>query len=398
MEFVYHHRTQGRGGERVHIAGLVRALESCGHRVVIASPPGVDPLAQGTSVPADKARVAERGIRRLWAWASRQAPQLLFEFLELAYNLYSLFRLAPLLRRPGAILYERYAFFHVAGIALARLYGRSVMLEVNEVAGIPRARGLVLLTLARWAERAVLVRADAVLVVSSYLADEVRRRGARASCVHVIPNAVDAEWLAAPCGASRVRAARGLDSSVVVGFVGWFDEWDRLEVLVDVVADLRARHEDLRLMLVGTGPAVPALVRRIRERGAEGAVVVTGPLPHHEVRNHIDAMDICVLADSNPFGSPIVLFEFMGRGKAVVAPELRPITDVVEHGRTGWIVPRSDWSQLAHAIERLVEDAEARRTLGRNAREKVRSQHTWVANGRRVEALAAELGRAERAA
>jgi glycosyltransferase involved in cell wall biosynthesis len=289
------------------------------------------------------------------------------------------------------VYYERYAFFHFAGVLLARLYGRPVMVEVNEVAGIERARRLVLVRLARWIERLVLRRADVVLVVSSYLKDEVVARGARAANVHVMPNAVDAHWLEARSDGSRVRRERGLDSTFVIGFVGWFDRWDRLDVLVDALAELLPKYDRLGLLLVGSGPAVEDLERSLEQRRLTRAVTLTGPVPRNEVRDYIDAMDICVLADSNPFGSPIVMFEFMARAKPVVAPALRPMLDGIEHGRTGWLFKPADRRALVRAIEALVERDEMRGFLGRNAREKVRRDHTWQANGRRVAELAAEL-------
>ena len=45
-----------------------------------------------------------------------------------------------------------------------------------------------------------------------------------------------------------------LDGARVLGFVGWFDKWDRLDRLIALMKDLHARDQSVRLLLVGDGP------------------------------------------------------------------------------------------------------------------------------------------------
>jgi glycosyltransferase involved in cell wall biosynthesis len=313
----------------------------------------------------------------------------MFEAFELCYNLYAAVRLLPRLRQhSAAVYYERYAFFLVMGVMLAKWYRRPVLLEVNEVVGLKRARGQVLVSLARWIERAVFQRADAIFTVSSLLKQEVLRRGALEGTVHVMPNAVNPQWFEHTDCSMQLCQERGLADATVVGFVGWFDYWDRLDLLVDVVRELRDQYPALRLLLVGDGPVTPTLQATIRQHDLESAVTLTGPVPRTEVPHYIDVMDICVLPDSNAFGSPLVLFEFMARGKAVIAPDLSPIRDVVEDHVTGLIVQPGDTAALKHALTQLLEDNCLRSRLGQQARQHVMEHHTWDANGHRVAALA----------
>lgn len=373
--------------------GMVRALEAAGHTVTLLSPPGVDPRRTAGATPVDKGATRARGVQRLWAWVSARAPQLLFELMELAYNAHA-WRVVrrALTAQPGALFYERYAFYLSAGVIAARRRGRPVLLEVNEVVGIERARRQLLTPLMRLAERATFRGADALLCVSSFLAIEAARRGARPGTVHVLPNAVDPALFDARGSGVAVRRTLGFpDDAVVAGFVGWFDVWDRLELLIDAAGALKATNPQLRLLLVGDGPVAPDLRARVHAGGLGDIVVFAGAVSRAQVPAFIDAMDIGVLAASNSFGSPIALFELMGMGKAVVAPDIGPMRDVLEDEVTGCLVTAGDGAALIAVLGRLVNEPKWRRSLGEQARARVLERHTWAANGRYVADLAARL-------
>jgi glycosyltransferase involved in cell wall biosynthesis len=393
VAFVYHHRTNGRGGEGVHIMGMVRALEEAGETVTIVGPPGVDPRQTAGATPVDKGSRQVRGIQRVWRWVSAHAPQSMFALLEVGYNAHAQRVVSRALRdRPGANLYERYAFALLAGVVAGRRQRRVVLLEVNEVVGIKRAREQVMVPLMRALERRIFRRADALLCVSSFLAVEAERRGARPGRVHVVPNAVDTKLFDALGTGVAIRRELGIpDDAVVAGFVGWFDHWDRLDVMVDAVARVRDAHPHVRLILVGDGPTAGDLRRQIEQNGLSAHVIMTGPVPRNRIPAYIDAMDIGLLADSNAFGSPIVLFELMGMGKAVIAPDVAPVRDVIDDGDNGWIIPPGDTQAIAAALGRLLAKPDERHAMGERARRRVLERHTWAANARRVMDIAASL-------
>jgi glycosyltransferase involved in cell wall biosynthesis len=123
--------------------------------------------------------------------------------------------------------------------------------------------------------------------------------------------------------------------------------------------------------------------------GMERAVIFSGPVPRGDVPAYIDAMDICVLPNSNAFGSPIALFEFMAMGKPCVVPDFGPMRDVIDDDMTGILFPRGDFGALQKALVRVIEDPALRTQLGVRARDTVLQHHTWSANARIVIQLAA---------
>ena len=379
----------GRSSQAMHIRSLMEALKADGHEVTVLSPPGVDPLRAAGMMPFLRKADRARGFERIWKYISCQCPQFMFEVFELLYNLFLPFRLLPLLwRRPDAVLYERHAYFMFMGVLLGKWTGHPVVLEVNEIAGFKRVRGLVMERLARGIDAWIFSRADRILCVSRVLAEEVKRRGADSRRVHVLPNAIDAGRFRVSVPSQPLRARLGIDNAMVIGHVGLFYLWDRLDALIEEVKSIRERHQEVKILLVGDGPEMENLKQTVCRLGMENAVIFSGPVSRDEVPAYIDAMDICVLPDSNAFGSPIALFEFMAMGKPCVAPDLGPMRDVIDDNVTGILFPHGDYGALGKALLRLVEDPALRLRVGARAKQIVFERHTWVANARVVVQLA----------
>ena len=390
MQFIYHHRTMGRSSQAMHIRSLVEALQAEGHEVTVVSPPGVNPFKSAGMMPFLRKADRARGLERVWKYISCDCPQFLFEILELLYNLFLPFRLLPILwRQPEAVLYERHAYFLFMGVLLGKWLKRPVLLEVNELAGFKRARGLIMERLARRIDAWMFARANHILCVSRVLADEVQQRGGSSERVHVLPNAIDPHRFRTPKPGQSHRPRLGLDGSMVIGHVGLFYFWDRLDVLIEVAKSIRELHPEIKVLLVGDGPEMENLKRTSFRLGMERAVIFSGPVSRDDVPAYIDAMDICVLPNSNAFGSPIALFEFMAMGKPCVVPDLGPMRDVIDDNSTGILFPRGDFGALREALVRVIEDPGLRTQLGARARETVLQHHTWAANAQVVVQLAA---------
>ena len=208
----------------------------------------------------------------------------------------------------------------------------------------------------------------------------------------MLPNAVDPVEFQTPADGAAVRRTHGLGDAIVVGFVGWFVEWHRVELLIEACADLCHRHERLRVLLIAEGPLQSALAAQAEQLGIAGRVVFAGSVAHDAVPAHVAAMDICVVPHSNEYRSPIKLFEYMGQGRAVVAPRTEPIEMVVRDGENGLLFAPGSAPALAQAIERLVANPADRGRMGAQAREDVLGQHTWRHNAEAVLARVSDIG------
>jgi glycosyltransferase involved in cell wall biosynthesis len=380
MTILYHFRTQGTGAEGVHIAGIANAFEELGHRVVFSSPTGHDPRATAGENPFAS------GPRGVLARLATCAPRFIFELIEIAYNFVGAYRnLRLILREKPALIYERHAFFLFSTAMLARMLRLPLVVEVNELVGDERVRpDPVLAWCARAADRVTMRLASRIVVVSPHLQRRVIALGVPSARVLFLPNAVAAASLDAPADGAAIRARYQAAGAIIIGFVGWFVPWHRLDRLIEQFATLAAGKSRLRLMLVGEGTLRPDLTALATRLGIAGRLIWTGTVPHAEVPAHLAAMDICVVPHSNVYRSPIKLFEYMARGRAVVAPRTEPIGTVVRHGENGLLFDPEDAADLRAQLARLANDPGLRDRLGQAARETVRARHTWLENARAV--------------
>jgi glycosyltransferase involved in cell wall biosynthesis len=393
MRILYHHRTQGRGAEGNHIVSIVTALRGLGHHVDVLSPPGVDPFSAAATIPVDKARTSTRGWASAWKFISLHLPNWLFELGEVFYNIPAGLRLRRALRAGSYdLVFERYAFYLVAGAIMAGRAGCAFLLEANEAAGIRnRARPLSFAALCRGFERFLLRRCTVVHAVSSSLGGLLVENGLDPGRLVVVPNGFDVGRLRINTSREQMRARFGLQDALVVGFAGWFDRWDRLDFMVEVFERLRPAHPALKLCLVGAGPAVAEMTARLESSPYRADVVMTGAVPRTEVYDCIQMFDIGMLPHSNDFGSPIVMFEMMALRIPLVVPSVPPVMDVHRSGDTAEIFTPLDRDVCVAALSRVVGDADYRRALADRSHAMLLRDYTWR---NAAERILAKLGEA----
>jgi glycosyltransferase involved in cell wall biosynthesis len=330
----------------------------------------------------DKAQVRTGGMQSFWKFVSRNLPNFLFELAEMAYNLPAYRRMSAALRSQDYdLVYERYAFFLVAGAVAARRRGVPIVLEANEVSGIAhRARKQTFPGLCARFERFLLERCAGVHTVSSHLKKMILAHGIPESRVHVVPNAFSVEKVKGIARDEALAARLGLAGRRVIGFAGWFDRWDRLDFFIDVFAQVKAGHPDVALLLIGDGPVLVDARRAVAERGVAKDVVFTGAVPRTEVLNYLNLLDVAVLPHSNDFGSPVVMFEFMALRKPVVAPRLPPIEDVHQDGDTALLFKPLDAAECRAAIERMLDEPGLAPAIADRAFRRLTERHTWRRN------------------
>ena len=370
------------GGSVAHIAGVVNELDAFTGPVVVLTTDDIPTLKPGVRVhhvaPGES------------FWNFKELPAfVLNDAFDAAAD-------AIVVGKP-AFVYQRYSLNNYAGIRIARRRGAPFVLEYNgsEIwMGRHWGRGLKHEALSRRIEQLNLASADLVVVVSRAMRNEIAGRGLDTARVLVNPNGVDPDRYRPDVDARRVRARYALGDRAVIGFIGTFGPWHGAEVLarafVRLVAADPARADRVRLLMIGDGARLPETRRILAEGNVLGAAVFTGLVPQEQGPAHLAACDVLASPhvgnpDGTPFfGSPTKLFEYMAMGRGIVASDLEQIGEVLDHGRTAWLVEPGNADALAAGLARVLDDEALRASLGAAARQEAVARYTWRAHTQRT--------------
>jgi len=383
VKALYHHRTQGRGVEAVHIHGVCGGLEKLGYEVEIIGPPGVttDP---NIVVAAEAGKTGTS-----WGVIAKKAPQWLFELMEIGYNLVAIPRVLKRCRElQPELIYERYSLYNVTAAFVSAMTGVPLVLEVNDTVGTDRTRqgkSIRMKPVARVFERWIFKRTAGITVVSGYLKDQVISSGVPSEKIAVTPNAVDVDRFdRSRVDGTALRERLGLKGKTVIGFAGSFTKWHGLDLLVQAFANVSPELREARLLLVGDGVTMEDTRALVEALGITDRVVFTGKVGHADVPEHMAAMDVGVMPESNVFGSPMKVYEYLAMGVPAVGPRYGPLEEAIVDGEDGLIFTPGDVDGLTAALRSLVADTETRRAMGESGRRKVVSRHQWVHNAEAV--------------
>lgn len=387
LKILYHHRTASKDGQAVHIEELLAAFRRQGHEVVVVEPPITKDLAFGGE---------KRSVRAL----KRYLPRAAFEVLEAGYSLLAYRRLARAYRahRPD-VLYERFNLYLLAGVWMRKRYGIPLFLEVNAPLFEERVAsgGIALKRFAAWCQRAAWRGATMVLPVTDVLAADVKRAGVPEAKVAVVPNGGNPNLVLKDVGTADVRAARGLDGSIVLGFTGFIRDWHGLESVIDYLAEADG-DPPLKLLVVGEGPGLGTLSRSADRRGVRDKVVFAGLVERAAIPAYISAFDVALQPAVTPYASPLKLFEYMALGRAIVAPRQPNIQEVLSDGENALLFTPGNQDDFRRQVARLCRDGALRERLGAAARRTViERDFTWDGNARRLSVMFAEACRQEQA-
>ncbi len=207
--------------------------------------------------------------------------------------------------------------------------------------------------------KTVLGRAMAVTAPSRYLADGL---AAARGDIFVLPNGLELS--------SYAFRARGDFKRLV-----WLRAFERVYnpgLAVDVLAELAPEFPDLSLTMVG--PDKDGSLDEVRSRaaqlGVQNRVELPGRVPKAEVPRWLDRGDI-FLNTTNVDNTPVSVIEAMACGLPVVSTTVGGVPYLIEHDKSGLLVPPSDPQAMADAVRRLLKEHSLADRVARAARAKV---------------------------
>lgn len=183
-----------------------------------------------------------------------------------------------------------------------------------------------------------------------------------------VPAGADHRRFAKEVDGSAVRAEFAIDDDApLVGIVAVLRSWKGHRVLFEACAKILDTFPRLRLLVVGDGPLREHLPAWAEEVGLGGHVVFAGY--RDDVPACMKAMDVCVLPSLKNEATSQVMPQAMLVGTPVICSSAGGLTEVVQDGVTGRVVPPGDVQALATALRDGLWDREKTAELALRARQ-----------------------------
>lgn len=355
------------GGSAVSAAQLLGAFTERGHKVRALSPVTEAQIEEGDPFAAHQPRIPIKRFIVPSAYTTAYLPA------DPGYHRTeseSVCRLLPAMvteRRPDILFIGRESFaWHVPDIAES--YSLPCVLRVAGATTVGIIEGTYPLSLA---ERLIeqCCRTNLVITPSEYLARELRRLGV--SPIKVILNAVDLNAFRPAPKDYRLLAKLGIDKGdTVIAYVGNLNDRKRPLDIVRSSVQVLSRCSDVVYVIVGEGTLLEETVRASRTLQVDDRFRYVGWQSYEHIPKYINLADIVVLPSLGE-GLARVYLEAQACGRVLIASDIAPAREVVEHGETGLLFPVGDVDALAQRCIEAVQEPGLCAHIGRAALERV---------------------------
>jgi phosphatidylinositol alpha-1,6-mannosyltransferase len=224
--------------------------------------------------------------------------------------------------------------------------------------------------------RLALRKVDLVLAPTKHTANQVAvHQGVAEERIRVLPWALDPAFAAAVPRMLGPALPRGFPEGRVILTVGrWSgDRYKGVDTLITALPRLLTAWPELHLVVAGAGGEHAWLEQIADECGVRGHVHFLRGLSDAEIAACYSACEIFAMP-SRGEGFGLVYLEAMAYGKPVIGGSHGGAPEVIEDGKTGFLVEHGDADQLATSLQTLLADPALGREMGARGRERVEKE------------------------
>jgi glycosyltransferase involved in cell wall biosynthesis len=292
------------------------------------------------------------------------------------------------------MLYERMGWVGYGGTLAARWLHIPLILEVNgdhltelERRGIAPHGAQRRLSIALM--RSATTRAShTVATGEGFRRQYIRRWSVAPDKVTVVQNGSALVNLLTRSQLHAFDGAAGRRGVTTIAYAGGFDPWQGTTILLRAVRRTIAAGRNVRLLLIGSGPGVRDAAQVVDALDLGRQVTFSGQLAAQDYATCLATADIGVSPITDwPEFSGLKLMDYKAAGLATIASGKDGQPAVIDHGRTGLIVPPGDEDALYSALVRLSADRELTAQMGRAARVEAERLHSWKTTAERLSEL-----------
>lgn len=210
--------------------------------------------------------------------------------------------------------------------------------------------------------------ADEIIVHGEKLKKQmVEKSNKSVDDIHVIPRGVNSIY-------RRFIKSEVKEEDNLILFFGRIWEYKGLRYLIEAEPLITEKVPTAKIVIAGGGEDIRKYVKMMVHK--EKFIVHNEHIPNEMVAELFQKASVVVVPYIEASQSGIVPLAYAFK-KPVVATDVGSIPEVVEDGRTGYIVPPKNPQKLAEAIIDLLRDKEKRREMGENGYKKTEGELSW---------------------
>lgn len=231
-------------------------------------------------------------------------------------------------------------------------------------------------------ENRAIQSADAIVVISKHLKEELSYRGINNN-TYIVPNGVDTTKFTHKEKSRKLLKELHLEEKIVLGYIGTFSaEYEGIEYLIKALPLIINKHPQVVLLLVGDGRMKEMLVKLSKKIGVCESIVFTGKIPHDRISEYYSVIDISIFprkrTRETELVTPIKPLEAMAIGNPVIGSNVGGMKELISDGVTGILFEAENVNDLAEKCLYLIEAQEKRDILRRQAKEWVLRNRDWL--------------------
>jgi glycosyltransferase involved in cell wall biosynthesis len=266
--------------------------------------------------------------------------------------------------------------------------------EYRTQIGSVRLRHRVGLLMRNLVEGALIRRAERVMVLSAYMACELRRaHRTPPRKVTIVPGGVDLDWFS-PGSRSMARTRLGLpqEADVIVTVRNLMPRMG-LQPLIEAFAQLLAERPGTHLVIAGDGPLKTALEEQVARAGLGGRVHLLGAIPEELLPEVYRAGDVFVMATRALEGFGLATVEALACGTPVVATPVGASPEILGQLDRRLVADSSSPASIAAALASFLARPQVEKEqLAARGRGLCLERYSWPAVTERFNELVGSLG------
>ncbi len=173
-------------------------------------------------------------------------------------------------------------------------------------------------------------------------------------------------------------------------YVGRLVFYKNIQTAIKAIAIVKESHPKVSLIIVGRGPYRKNLEELVSKLGLKDNVIFRGRVDEDEKENLL-ASSQALIFPSWFEGFGLVILEAFMQKTPVLVSDVRPLSDIVENGKTGFIISKKDENAWAHIMHNIIDKPFEISHMGEACRQIFEEKYTLKTMQKKLEKLYEEI-------